>query len=78
MNLKYFGKFHSLLYSLSGGRVGAHMGRIDVVLLETVGCQTGRKRMTRLACYPYRDSVVISASNSGLEKHPALYHTLRA
>lgn len=78
MNWKYFGKFHGLLYRLSGGRIGAHMGSIDVVLLETVGRKTGKMRTTPLACYPYRDSVVISASNSGLESHPAWYHNLQA
>ena len=34
MDWKYFGKVHSLLYRLSGGRFGARMGWIDVVLVE--------------------------------------------
>ena len=78
MNWKYFGKVHSWLYRASGGRLGAGMGRIEVALVETVGRKTGKKRIAPIACYPYKDSIVISASNSGLETHPAWYHNLRA
>lgn len=77
-NWKYFGKAHKLLYRLSGGRYGARMGWIDVALVDTVGRKTGKKRTVPIACYPYRDSVVVSASNSGQEKHPAWYLNMMA
>jgi deazaflavin-dependent oxidoreductase (nitroreductase family) len=77
-NWKYFGKVHGLLYRLSGGRFGARMGWIEVALVETVGRKTGKRRTVPIACYPYRDSVVVSASNSGQETHPAWYLNMRA
>jgi deazaflavin-dependent oxidoreductase (nitroreductase family) len=77
-NWKYFGKVHGLLYRLSGGRFGDKMGWIKVALVETVGRKSGKRRTVPIACYPYRDSVVVSASNSGQEKHPAWYLNMRA
>jgi deazaflavin-dependent oxidoreductase (nitroreductase family) len=54
------------------------MGWIDVALVEALGRKTGKPRTTPLACYPYRDSIVVSASNSGLDKHPAWYLNMKA
>ncbi len=78
MNWKYFGKVHGFLYRLSGGRFGARMGWIDVAMVETTGRKSGKKRIAPIACYPYRDSIVVSASNSGQEKHPAWYLNMQA
>lgn len=77
-NWKYFGKVHGLLYRVSGGRFGARMGWIKVALVETVGRRSGKRRTAPIACYPYRDSVVVSASNSGQESHPAWYLNMQA
>lgn len=73
MNWKHFGKVHKALYKLSGGRWGARMGWIDVALVEMTGRKTGKRRTVPIACYPHRDSVVVSASNSGKESHPAWF-----
>jgi F420H(2)-dependent quinone reductase len=78
INWKYFGRVHKLLYKASGGRLGARMGWIDVALVETVGRKSGKLRTVPIACYPYRDSVAVSASNSGLETHPAWYLNMQA
>lgn len=73
INWKYFGVLHKLLYKLSGGKLGAKMGWIDVALVSTVGRKSGLVRTAPIACYPHKDSVVVSASNSGQEKPPAWY-----
>ena len=78
LNWKHFGKVHEFFYRLSGGRIGARMGWIDVALVETVGRKTGQLRCVPIACYPYRDSVVVSASNSGKESHPVWYLNMQA
>ncbi len=78
INWKYFGRAHKLLYKLSGGRFGARMGWIDVALVTTTGRKTGKRRTVPIACYPYRDSVAVSASNSGMESHPAWYLNMLA
>ena len=54
------------------------MGWIDVVLVETIGRKTGKKRTVPIACYSYKDSVVVSASNSGSDKNPAWYLNMMA
>ena len=77
-NWKYFGRVHGLLYRMSGGRFGDRMGWIKVALVETVGRKSGKRRTAPIACYPYRDSVVVSASNSGQESHPAWYLNMQA
>jgi len=69
----YFGVAHKIVYKLSGGRMGARMGWIDVALVETTGRKTGKKRTIPIACYPHKDSIAVSASNSGSDKHPAWY-----
>ena len=69
----YFGVAHKAVYKLSGGRMGARMGWIKVALVETIGRKTGKKRTIPIACYPYKDSIAVSASNSGSDKHPAWY-----
>jgi len=78
LNWKHFGKVHAALYRLTGGRVGARMGWIDVALVETIGRKTGQRRRVPIACYPYRDSIVVSASNSGKDTHPAWYLNMQA
>lgn len=78
MNWKFFGKMHSAIYRWSGGRIGARMGWIDVALVETTGRKSGQRRVAPIACYPYRDSIVLSASNSGMDRHPAWYLNMQA
>ena len=75
---KHFGKVHELIYRVTGGRIGARMGWIDVALVETIGRKSGQPRCVPIACYPYRDSIVVSASNSGKESHPAWYLNMLA
>ena len=75
---KHFGKVHEFFYRLSGGRIGARMGWIDVALIETIGRKSGKPRCAPIACYPYKDSYVVSASNSGKETHPVWYLNMQA
>ena len=75
---KYFGRAHKRIYQWTGGRLGSRMGWIDVALVETIGRKSGQLRCIPIACYPYRDSIVVSASNSGKETHPAWYLNMQA
>ena len=77
-NWNWFGKLHSQLIRLTGGRVGARMAGIDMVLIETIGRKSGKKRPVPIACYPYRDSVVVVASNNGQDQHPLWWLNLQA
>ena len=75
---KYFGRAHKRIYQWTDGRLGSRMGWIDVALVETIGRKSGQLRCIPIACYPYRDSIVVSASNSGKESHPAWYLNMQA
>ena len=77
-NWKWFGKAHAAIYKCSKGRVGARMGGIDIVLIDTIGRKTGMTRTVPIACYPYQDSVVVVASNNGLPKDPVWWINLRS
>jgi deazaflavin-dependent oxidoreductase (nitroreductase family) len=49
-----------------------------VALVETTGRKSGKTRTTPLACYPWKGSVAVSASNNGQEYHPAWFLNLQA
>ena len=78
MNWKWFGKVHAAIYRLSGGRLGAKMGWIDVALVTTIGRKSGQQRTAPIACYPYKGSYAVSASNSGQDRHPAWFLNMQS
>lgn len=64
------------VYRRTGGRVLARARRKPVVLLTTTGRRTGRPHTVPLPFYPDDDRVVVIASNSGSDRHPAWYLNL--
>lgn len=66
------------VYRGTGGRVMARARRKPVVLLTTKGRRTGRLHTTPLPFYPDGDRLVVIASNSGSDRHPAWYLNLCA
>ncbi len=77
-NWKYFSKVHKTVYRLSGGLLGSRLGGVNMALVSVKGRKSGQVRTTPIACYPYKDSVAVSASNNGLDKHPLWYLNLKA
>ena len=73
-----FGKVHGWLYRVSGGRLGARAGGIPMLMLTTRGRRSGAARSVVLAYLPDGDDLVIVASNSGSDHHPAWWLNLRA
>jgi deazaflavin-dependent oxidoreductase (nitroreductase family) len=69
---------HTSVYRASGGRVGGRMLGSQVLLLNTVGRKSGRKRTTPLLYLRDGDDYVIVASKGGAPAHPAWYHNLKA
>jgi deazaflavin-dependent oxidoreductase (nitroreductase family) len=76
-NWKYFSKVHKMAYRLSNGRIGSRMAGVDVALVSITGRKTGQVRTTPIACYSHGDSVAVSASNNGLDRHPMWYLNLK-
>jgi deazaflavin-dependent oxidoreductase (nitroreductase family) len=77
-NWKWFGRAHVALYKATNGKVGAKLGGIDVVLIHTVGRKSGHIRSVPIACYPYKDSVLVVASNNGQARNPLWWLNLKS
>jgi deazaflavin-dependent oxidoreductase (nitroreductase family) len=76
--MKAFIGLHVALYRLSGGKVGAHMGRGAVALITAPGRKSG-KRITLPLIYVKTDrGFAVIASRGGAPTHPAWYLNLRA
>ena len=75
-------QMHRRIYRITGGRVG---GRLDsasgvrpILLLETTGRKSGRRRSTPLVYLRDGDTWVVAASNAGRDTDPAWVWNLRA
>ncbi len=75
--IKVFTGAHAGLYRLSGGRLGAQVGGTPVLVLESVGRQSGQTRTTPLVYLRDGERLVVVGSAGGAERHPAWVHNLR-
>jgi len=77
-NWGWVGRIHRAIYRASGGRVGARLAGLDMLLLTTTGRKSGEPRTQPLACFPDGDAWVVVASNAGQDHHPAWFLNLQA
>ncbi len=79
---KTLGAVHRVLYRISGGRIGATIWNLPIVLLTTVGRTTGKPRTTPLCALPRGNGFVVIGSFGGSDTPPGwwlnLEHTPRA
>jgi deazaflavin-dependent oxidoreductase (nitroreductase family) len=73
---RLFTRLHVLFYRLSGGRIGSNLSGVQILLLESVGRRTGKKRTTPLAYIRDGGNYVVTASNGGEPHHPGWYYNL--
>lgn len=73
---KSLGAVHRALYRASGGRIGAHIWSLPVILLTTTGRTTGKARTTPLCALPHEDGFVVIASFGGMDRPPAWWLNL--
>jgi deazaflavin-dependent oxidoreductase (nitroreductase family) len=66
------------LYRATGGKLFGRMGKSPIMLLNTVGRKTGRKRTSPLLYVMDGEDFVIIASKGGAPTHPAWYLNLKA
>ncbi len=69
---------HAGVYRATGGRVFGRMGKNPLLLLNTLGRKSGKKRATPLLYVVDGGDVVIIASKGGAPTHPAWYQNLKA
>ncbi|HEV2593344.1 MAG TPA: nitroreductase family deazaflavin-dependent oxidoreductase [Gaiellaceae bacterium] len=74
---RYLGGLHRLLYRASGGRVGARLWDLDVVLLTTTGRKSGRLRTVPLCALRDGESFAVIGSYGGLDQPPAWWLNLQ-
>lgn len=66
------------LYKLTGGVLGARIGKAPLLLLTTTGARTGRRRTVPLVHVEEAGRLVIAAANGGRPEHPGWFHNLVA
>ncbi|MGH2988932.1 MAG: nitroreductase family deazaflavin-dependent oxidoreductase [Solirubrobacterales bacterium] len=72
-------KGHTLVYRLSGGRIGhTFPGLPTMLLLDHVGAKSGERRTSPLLYIEDGEDLVLVASKGGYPRHPAWFHNLRA
>jgi deazaflavin-dependent oxidoreductase (nitroreductase family) len=69
---------HAGVYRATGGKLFGRMGRSPILLLNTVGRKSGRKRTSPLLYVMDGEDFVIIASKGGAPNHPAWYLNLKA
>jgi deazaflavin-dependent oxidoreductase (nitroreductase family) len=69
---------HAALLRITRGYLVARWFGMPILLLETVGRRTERRRITPLVYLPDGDDLVVVASNAGVERPPAWWLKLEA
>ena len=67
---------HNAIYRLTGGRVGATIGGMRMLILTTKGRRSGKYRKVPLGYFMDDDSYVVIASYGGSPRNPAWYLNL--
>ena len=69
---------HAGVYRATGGKLFGRMGKSPILLLNTVGRKSGKKRTSPLLYAMDGEDFVIIASKGGASAHPAWYLNLVA
>ena len=69
---------HQWLYEKTDGRIGRSIGGRPMLLLRTVGRQTGEARTSALLYVPDGERYAVIASKGGDVRHPGWFHNLTA
>jgi deazaflavin-dependent oxidoreductase (nitroreductase family) len=73
-----FTNLHTAIYKASRGRIGGTAYGAPVILIESVGRKSGKRRTHPLICGEDDERLVIVASKGGIDRHPAWYLNLKA
>lgn len=71
MNKKIIEEFRA-----NGGQVGGYFANNTLLLLHTIGANSGLERVNPLVTFEDRDRLVIVASKGGAPSHPDWYYNL--
>jgi F420H(2)-dependent quinone reductase len=72
-------RLHARLYKATGGRfIPRWFAGAPVMVLETVGRKSGKKRSSPVLYLREGDALVVLAANAGADRVPAWWHNLEA
>jgi deazaflavin-dependent oxidoreductase (nitroreductase family) len=74
--LKTMTRVHVLLHRLTGGRLFNTLQGDEVCFVRMTGARSGRSLTVPLMYVPYRDGLLLVASQGGAPKNPSWYHNL--
>jgi len=77
-NWAWVTRLHRAIYVASGGRIGAKLAGMQMLLLTTRGRKSGLPRTLPLACFRDGDDWIVVASNNGQDGDPAWWLNLAA
>jgi deazaflavin-dependent oxidoreductase (nitroreductase family) len=69
---------HAGVYRATGGKLFGRMGKSPILLLNTVGRKSGKKRTSPLLYVMDGEDFIVIASKGGAPTHPAWYLNLMA
>jgi deazaflavin-dependent oxidoreductase (nitroreductase family) len=75
--VRTWSRLHARLNRLTGGRFMPRWFGAPVLVLETVGRRSGRKRATAVLCLDDGERFVVYAANAGAHRTPAWWLNLR-
>lgn len=68
--LKFFSKLNVFVYKLTGGRLMGRLQGREVMLVTMTGAKSGQPRTIPLMYVPYKDGVIVVASQGGAPRSP--------
>lgn len=74
--IKTMTRLHVFLHGLTGGRAFNTLGGDEVCFVTMKGARSGRTLTLPLMYVPYRNGILLVASQGGAPKNPAWYHNL--
>ena len=76
--LKVFSSLNEKVYRLTNGRILGKLNGYDVCLVTMTGAKSGKQRVIPLMYVPYKEGVIIVASQGGAPKNPVWFNNLVA
>ncbi len=74
--LKTMARVHIFLHRLSGGRAFNTLGGDEVCFVTMTGAKSGRVIIVPLLYVPYKEGVLLVASQTGRPTNPVWYHNI--
>jgi deazaflavin-dependent oxidoreductase (nitroreductase family) len=76
--LKPFSKLNCIIYQWTNGRLMGRLKGRPIMLVTMTGAKTGKKRTIPLMYVPYKEGVIVVASQGGSPRSPVWYRNLVA